>query len=303
MDRLTSMAVFVRVVELGGFAAAAKEAEISPAMAAKHVVALEQRLGSRLLHRSTRRRSLTEVGHLYFDRCKRLLAEVEAAESSVSALQAAPRGTLRITAPVSFGTQRLAPALSGFLQKHPEINVELMLSDRVVDLIEEGFEAAVRIGRLADSQLVARPLRPYRSLLCASPDYIRRRGRPRSPQDLPAHDCLDFTFAGPRGRWRMSRDGEEQIVRFTPRLRANNGDALRQAALAGLGIVMQPEVLLGSDVAAGRLTRVLPAWSPPERQMHLLYMRDRQITPKLQAFISFVLRGFGQAPRAAPLAE
>jgi DNA-binding transcriptional LysR family regulator len=287
------MAVFVRVVELGGFAAAAKEAEMSPAMAAKHVVALESRLGARLLHRSTRRRSLTEVGHLYFDHCKRLLAAVDAAESSVSELRAAPRGTLRMTAPVSFGTQRLAPALKDFLLEHPDVNVELMLSDRVVDLIEEGFEVAIRIGRLADSQLVARPLRPYRSLLCASPEYIRRRGRPRLPQDLPAHDCLDFSFAGPRGQWRMSRGGEEQIVRFSPRLRANNGDALRQAALAGLGILMQPEVLIGHDVAAGRLTRLLPAWSPPERPMHLVYLRDRQATPKLQAFVGFMLREFG----------
>ena len=293
MDRLTSMAVFVRVVELGGFAAAAKEAEMSPAMAAKHVVALETRLGARLLHRSTRRRSLTEVGHLYFEHCKSLMAAVAAAESSVSALRAAPRGTLRVTAPVSFGTQRLAPALSEFLQKYPDVTVELMLSDRVVDLIEEGFEVAVRIGRLADSQLVARPLRPYRSVLCASPDYIRRRGRPRSPADLPAHDCLEFSFAGPRGRWRLSRGGDEHIVRFIPRLRANNGDALRQAALAGLGILLQPEVLIGNDVATGRLTRLLPAWSPPERPMHLIYIRDRQATPKLQAFVSFMLRQFG----------
>jgi DNA-binding transcriptional LysR family regulator len=221
------------------------------------------------------------------------LAAVEAAESSVSALRATPRGTLRVTAPVSFGTQRLAPALSDFLREHPDVNVELMLSDRVVDLIEEGFEVAVRIGRLADSQFVARPLRPYRSVLCASADYVRRRGRPKTPQDLPAHDCLDFSFAGPRGRWRLSRGDEEQIVRFVPRLRANNGDALRQAALAGLGILLQPEVLIGNDVAAGRLLRLLPAWSPPERPMHLIYMRDRQPTPKLQAFVGFVLGKFG----------
>lgn len=172
------------------------------------------------------------------------------------------------------------------------MNVELILSDRVIDLVEEGVEAAIRIGRLADSQLIARPLRPYRSVLCASPEYLRRRGRPTSPQDLAAHDCIDFSF-GARGRWRMSRDGKEQIVHFTPRLRANNGEALRQAALAGVGIVQQPEMLLADDIAAKRLTRLLPAWTLREHPMQLVYVKDRQATPKLQAFIEFVLSQFG----------
>jgi DNA-binding transcriptional LysR family regulator len=293
MDRLTSMGIFIRVVELGGFAAAAKDADISPAMAAKHIRALESRLGARLLHRTTRRRSLTEAGQMYFERCKRLLAAADEAEASVTALKAAPRGQLRITAPVSFGTKRLAPALAAFLHDYPEVNVELVLSDRVSDLVEEGFEAAIRVGRLADSQLIARPLQPYRSVLCASPHYLRRRSRPRTPRDLLDHDCLDFSYAGPRGRWRMTRDGAEETVTFAPRLRANNGEALRQAALAGLGIVLQPEVLLGDDVAAKKLVQLLPSWTHAERPMHLLYQRDRHATPKLQRFIEFVLERFG----------
>lgn len=292
VDRLTSMAIFVRVVELGGFATAAKEADISATMVAKHVNALEVRLGARLLNRTTRRQSLTEVGKVYYDRCKALLADVDAAESSVSAMRATPRGTLRITAPVSFGTRRLAPALAEFLQLYPEVNVDLSLSDRVADLIDEGFEAAIRIGNLQDSRLVARRLQPYRSLLCASPDYIRQQGQPKTPQDLAAHDCLAFSYSGLRGRWRLSRGTEEKTVNFTPRLLANNGEALRQAALAGLGILSQPEILLADDVRQKRLVRILPTWSLPARPMHVIYVADRQATPKLQCFIDFVVKYF-----------
>lgn len=301
MDRLTSMSIFVRVVELGGFAAAAREADISATMVAKHVRELETRLGARMLNRTTRRQSLTEVGRLFYDRSKSILAEVDAAESSISALRATPRGTLRVTAPVSFGTRRLAPALVDYLQLHPDVNVELSVNDRVVDLVEEGFEAAIRIGNLPDSRLVARRLHPYRSVLCAAPDYIRRRGQPKSPRDLATHDCLAFSYAGPRGRWRLcretGRDAGEQTVSFTPRLLANNGEALRQAALNGLGILLQPEVLIAEDVNEKRLVRVLPSWSPRSRPMHLVYIRDRQPTPKLQSFIDFVVERFAADQR------
>jgi DNA-binding transcriptional LysR family regulator len=245
-----------------------------------------------MLNRTTRRQSLTEVGRLFYDRSKSILADVDAAESSISALRLTPRGTLRVTAPVSFGTRRLAPALVDYLQLHPDVNVELSLNDRVVDLVEEGFEAAIRIGNLPDSRLVARRLHPYRSVLCASPDYIRRRGQPKVPRDLATHDCLAFTHAGPRGRWRLLRDAVEQAVTFTPRLLANNGEALRQAALNGLGILLQPEVLIAADVSEKRLVRVLPSWSLPSRPMHLLYIRDRQPTPKLQCFIDFIVERF-----------
>jgi DNA-binding transcriptional LysR family regulator len=297
MDRLTSMAIFVRAVDLSGFAPAAKEADISATMVAKHVNSLEARLGARLLNRTTRRQSLTEVGKLYYDRCKTLLAEVDAAESSVSALRASPRGTLRLTAPVSFGTRRLAAALPEFLRLYPDVNIDLSLSDRVADLVDEGFEVAIRIGNLADSRLVARRLQPYRSLLCASPDYIRRRGQPKTPQDLAAHDCLGFSYSAQRSRWRLSRGAEERTVNFTPRLLASNGEALRQAALAGLGILSQPEILLAEDVRQKRLVRVLPTWSLPARPMHIVYAADRRATPKLQCFIAFIVKHFGRDGR------
>ncbi len=294
VDRLQSMGVFVQVVELGSFAAAARTANLSATMIAKHVAALERRLGSRLLYRTTRRQGLTEVGKLYYDRCKALLADVEAAECSVSLLHGAPRGTLRITAPVTFGARRLAPALGEFLRLYPDVSVDLSVSDRVVDLIEEGLEAAIRVGRLSDSRLVARPLRPYRSLLCAAPSYVRRHGTPKSPGDLAAHACLGFSHAQRPGRWRFTRDGEERAVQYAPALQVNNGEALRQAALAGAGIVMQPEVLLADDVEAGRLVRLLPAWALPEQPMHLVYARDWQMTPKLQRFIEFVLQHYAR---------
>jgi DNA-binding transcriptional LysR family regulator len=179
-------------------------------------------------------------------------------------------------------------------------NVELSLSDRVADLVDEGFEAAIRIGSLADSRLVARRLRPYRSLLSASPEYIRRKGQPKMPQDLAAHDCLGFSYAGRRGRWRLSRGTDEKSVSSTPRMLANNCEALRQAALAGLGILSQPEILLAEDIRRKRLVRVLPTWSLPARPMHVVYAADRQATPKLQRFIEFIVKHFGAMGRDHP---
>lgn len=298
MDRLTSMAIFVRVVSLRGFAPAAREAGISATMVAKHVQALEKRLGVRLINRTTRRQALTEAGSVYYERCRRLLAEADLADSSVSLMRETPRGTLRVTAPVSFGTRRVAPALADFLKLYPEVRVDLTLSDRVIDLVEEGFEVAIRIGRPVDSQFIARPLHPYSSVLCASPDYIRQHGQPKVPQDLLEHDCLGLTLAGVRGRWRLRRGGEEQVVAFTPRLRIDNGEGLRQAALAGAGIVLQPEVLLAGDIAAGDLIRILPSWELPSRPVHLLYMRDQLgLTPKVRCFVDFVVQRFQSRSR------
>ena len=294
MDRLTSMAVFVRVVELGGFAAAAAEAGLSATMVGKHVRALEARFGARLLNRTTRRHSLTEIGKHYYDRCKALLAEVDAAEASVGALRAAPRGTLRVTAPVSFGTRRLAPALADFMRRFPDVDVDLSLSDRIVDLVDEGFEAAIRIGSLADSRLVARALAPYRSVLCAAPAYVRRRGLPHAPGDLAGHDCLAFSQSARRGRWRFVRGGEERSVQFVPKLLANSGEALRQAALAGCGVLLQAEILVEEDIARRRLVRLLPGWTVRERPMHLVYVGDRLATPKLRCFVEFVVARFGR---------
>jgi len=292
-DRLTTMQVYVRVVERGSFAAAAKDMNLSPAMVAKHVQSLEARLNARLLHRTTRRQSLTEVGRVYFERCKTLLDQFEAAEQSANELQAAPRGTLRVTAPVVAGTHLLVPVIAQFLAAFPEVRVELALHDRIVDLVDEGFDIALRSGASAPPGLVARPIAPLRMLLAASPSYLREHGTPRKVADLAQHECLGFAHLVHRDRWRLHGPSGEDTVRIKGRLEINNGEALRQAALAGAGIVMQSELLLADDLAARRLVRVLPKHAPPAREAHLLYLPDRHPRPKLQRFVEFVLEKLG----------
>jgi len=291
MDRLRSMEVFVAAVERGSFAAAARACRMTAPMVGKHIQHLEHRLGARLLARTTRRQTLTEIGRQYFERCREILRQVGDAERGAEAQRAAPRGKLRIGAPVTFGSMRLAPALGEFLDRHPEIEVELVLSDELIDLLDGAFDAAVRIGRLPDSSLIARRLQPYRMLICASPAYLKRAGTPATPADLAKHSCLGFTHWDSRGGWSLGRKGKVALP--VPRFTSNNGQALRSAALAGAGIVMQPEALLGDDVAAGRLTPVLSKFLRPPRPMHLIYLRDTQVTPKMKAFVGFMVERFG----------
>jgi len=293
MDRLQSMDVFVRVAERGGFSAVAKELGISATMVGKHIRFLEERLGLRLLNRTTRRQSLTEAGAAYVERCGRLLSEVADAESSVLNLRRTARGVLRVTSPVTFGSQCLVPALADYLDRNPEVSIELTLNDRAVDLVEEGFEAAVRIGNLDDSSLIACPLQPYRTLICASPAYLARHGTPKVPADLSRHNCLGFMYWDRRSRWRLIGKTGEATVRVRGNFTVNHGQALRAAALAGIGIVMQPEILFSEDLAAGRLIRVLPRFEPPSRPMHLVYLPDRHPTPRLRSFIDFMVEQFG----------
>lgn len=297
MDKLRSMEIFVAVVDSGSFTAAADAFSISPVMVGKHIKALEERLGSRLLTRTTRRQSLTEIGRQYSERCRQILADIQAAESGAEAMRATPRGTLKISSSVSFGTQRLAPALTDYLARQPDVSVDLNLSDHVVDLVEEGYDAAIRIGTLDDSGLVARPLGPYRMMICASPAYLARMGVPRTPADLAGHQCLDFMHWTKRVRWKLremaDNPEDNQIDMPASRFRSNNGQALRMAALHGHGIVMQTEILLRDDVEAGRLVSLLEPYVPAPRPMHLVYPRDRQATPKLTTFINFILERFG----------
>ncbi len=298
MDRFTSMQVFVCAVERGGFAPAASVFGISATMVSKHVRALEERLGARLLHRTTRRHSLTEAGRLYFERCKAILASVDDAESGVTELGSAPRGTLRVSAPVSFGAYRLAPALVDFRRSYPELRVELVLSDRRVDLIAEEFDAAVRIGKLADATFVARPLAPYRVWLAAAPDYLAKRGRPRTLAELARHECIGFSVGSRENTWTLLGKRGEQRVSLDVRLSINNGEALRQAALVGGGIILQPQILVADDVRAGRLERVLPTLEVPAHPMRVIYRPDRRPPAKLRAFVGFVVERFGSATPA-----
>lgn len=292
MDKLRSMEIFTAVVDEGSFTAAAARFDMSAVMVGKHIRFLEERLGARLLARTTRRQSLTEIGEQYAEQCRSILAQVRAAESGAEAMRAAPRGRLRISAPVMFGSESLAPLLPGYLAQYPDVSLDLELNDRLVDVIDDGYDAVIRISELDDSGMIARRLRPYRMLICASPAYLARHGTPRVPADLAQHECLDFMHWKKLVRWRLGNDDGEVAARPS-RLRSNNGQALKQAALAGFGIVMQAEVVLAQEVAAGRLVSLLEAYIPQPRTMHVLYPRDRQATPKLTTFVDFLLAHFG----------
>lgn len=292
MDKLRSMEIFVAVVDAGSFTAAAEQFNISPVMVGKHIRHLEELLGTRLLARTTRRQSLTEIGRQYTERCRAILADIAAAESGAEAMRTTPRGTLKITSATSFGTQCLAPAITDYLALYPDVSVDLQLNDRFVDLVEEGFDAAVRIGTLDDSSLVARPLMPYTMVMCASPDYLKRAGVPRKPEELHQHQCIDYAHWNRRVSWKLkTKDGGEMELPPS-RFRSNNGQALRMAALRGYGITMQAELLLHEDIVAGRLVPLLQEYLPPPRPIHLVYPRDRQPTLKLTTFIDFMLERF-----------
>lgn len=291
MDKLRSMEVFVATVDTGSFTAAAERFGISAVMVGKHVRELEQRLGAALLTRTTRRQSLTEIGRQYAEQCRAILAQIDAAERGAESLREAPRGVLKVSCAVSFGMEWLAPMIADYLEQYPEVSIDLNLNDRMIDMVEEGFDVAVRIGPLEDSSLVARPLGPYGVVICGSPDYLARRGVPQVPADLAQHECLEFSGWVPQARWRLKGEKDARNVPLS-RLRANNSYALKQAALAGFGLVMQAEVILAQDIASGRLVRVLDDYLPVPRPMHLLYPRSRQPTPKLTSFIDFMLSRF-----------
>jgi DNA-binding transcriptional LysR family regulator len=292
MDRLMCMQVFVRVVEKGSFSATAEEFRISPTMVGKYIMHLEERLGARLLNRTTRQQSLTEVGNVYYERCKVVLAEVEVADASATALQQVPRGLLRVSAPVTFGANALVGAIGDYLQKYPEVHIELSLNDRVVNLIDEAFDVAIRIGNLPDSSLIARKLAPYRMIACASPSYLARHGSPQTPAQLAAHNCMGFMYSVAQKHWQFTDREITSNVQINGNFRVNNGQALRTAALHGMGIIVQPEVLLTEDLASGALVRILPDHKLPSLSMHIVYPLNRNMTLKMKSFIEFIVERF-----------
>jgi DNA-binding transcriptional LysR family regulator len=297
MDRLAGMEAFARAVETGSFSAAGELLGLSPQAVGKQVRLLEEHLGVRLIHRTTRRQSLTEAGRALYERVRVILAEVEAAETVAARSQAVPRGQIRVNAPVTFGAYDLARALPAYLAAYPEVDVELTLSDRKADLIEEGYEVVFRVGPPAGNGLIARPLRPMDFALCAAPSYLAARGTPRAPAELRQHECLGFAYLATGDQWRFVGPEGPETVEVSYRLLVNNGQALLTAALAGLGLLLQPAALVRDAVAAGHLVPVLPDHRPVSRPMHLLYAPDRRITPKLRSFIDFALAHFaGPAP-------
>jgi DNA-binding transcriptional LysR family regulator len=294
MDRFISMQMFVRTVDKGSLTAAAEGIGMTSTMVGNHIRELESRLGARLITRTTRSQTLTEVGKSYYEKCVEILASVQDAESLAQAMTQSPRGLVRVSSPISFGVQCLTPALHTFLRECPEVEVELSLSDRIVDVARDEFDAAVRIGPLPDSGLVARPLATWVRVLCASPDYLAARGEPKSVQELVEHECLSFTYSSGRERdWKFPRsDGTFDVVRVSGRLSIDNGPALRAAARAGLGIIMQPERLVLDDIVSGRLVRVLENQATVTSPMNVVYLSDRQLTPKLATFLDFMAGTF-----------
>lgn len=295
MDTIDGMRTFVAVVQEGSFSAAARRLQMSPQLVSKYVGQLEDRLGARLLHRSTRKLSTTEAGQAYSERCRQVLADIDEMEDAVGDMTVQARGTLRINAPMSFGVSHLARAVALFQAEQTGVSVDLTLNDRVVDIVSEGFDLAIRIARLAESTLVARRIAPVRLIACASPAYLEAHGVPASPADLAEHNCLGYSYASDRGQWTFQRDGEAHPVGIKGSFSANNGDALREAALAGAGIVLQPSFIVGSDIRAGRLQALLPDYSVPELNLYAVYAHRQYLSAKVRAFIDF-LSGYFDSP-------
>ncbi len=295
MDRLTSMSIFVKAAELGSFAAAADMLKISPQMVAKNVAWLEARLGARLLNRTTRRQSLTDIGRNYYDRCKIVLTEAEAADTVALEMKVSPSGIIRVNAPVTFGSNSLPPFITRYLAEYPGTEIELTLSDRIVDPVDEGFEVIIRIGELADSSMIAWPLRPYRLITCASPDYIAKAGVPETPSDLIHHSCLVYGIWSPSMpcRWIFHRNNKAEEIKPKGRFRSNDWQTLLHAAIDGYGITLGPEDILRNEIQKGSLVQILPQYDGPVRPMHILLPAGLRPTIKIRSFIDALRKNFG----------
>ena len=300
MDLFQAMTVYVRVVETGSMTAAAFECEMSTTMVGNHLRALEQRLGVRLLNRTTRRQRLTEFGTAYYQRCLEVLGLVAESERLAEQALDEPSGTLRITAPLTFGTEKLAPALSEFALLCPRVKLDVVLTNRRPDLLENGFDVAFRLGNMEQSNLIARPLVDYTLTMCASPSYLARRGNPEKPDDLRLHDCLSFAY--PAGddwqsvekEWRLSGAEGEVAVAVSGPMLINSSAALHQAARTGMGIVLLPDALVEQDLKSGTLVALMPDYLPSSRPMSLTYAQDRYRLPKLRSFVDFAMGMWGK---------
>jgi len=296
MENLTRMTIFAQVVDAKSFSTAAARLGLSTSAVSKQVSRLEDHFGTRLLNRTTRRFSLTEAGAILYERCARILTEMQEAERELTGMAATPRGTLKVNVPVTFGQLHIAPAMAEFLTRYPEIRVDMLMNDRMVDLIEEGFDVAIRIARLPDSSLIARRLAPNHLVVCASPTYLKKHGVPKTPEELQQHNCLTYTYFPSHTEWRFQREQEEHRVSVTGNFQANNGEALRAAVLDGVGIALLPTFIVGRDLQTGTLQPVLSAFSPPETAVYAVYPHKRHLLPKVQAFVEFFAKRFRPTP-------
>lgn len=290
MDRFVSMQVFTTVVELGSFTAAANVFRITPAMVSKHINEIEKRLDATLIKRTTRSLQVTEVGKDYYENCKQILKQVEIAEVGSSILSGKPKGLLRVTAPIWYGSITLTPILCDYLAEYPDVNIELSLSDRFVDIIDEGFDVAIRVGDLADSSYIARKLSTFKLAICASPAYLEKCGTPTKPEHLREHQCLGFTNWQNHSGWKVIEKSISGHINHHSRFDSNNGQSLREAALKGIGIILMPKLLLEQDLIKGMLIEVLKDFTPPSRPVSAVYPKERQATPKLTSFLDYLIQ-------------
>lgn len=304
MDRLTALEIFVKVVELQSFTDAAAALGISKSHCSKQIRRLEDRLGARLVNRTTRQIGTTAAGAAFYERCTRILGDLEEAEQTVGQLQRKPTGTLRISGPLSFSVRYLGPALADFMAAHPQLNVDLRLADRRVDIVEEGYDLAIRIGSLADSSLIARKLGRVQPVLCASPGYLADNPAPQHPRDLRDHSCLLYHYQATGLSWGFhNSDGAEEIVRVDGRLRADNGDVMVAMACSGLGLIYVPDFLVSEPIRSGALVPLLPEWSHQPNAVWALYPHSRHLSAKVRLFIDFLAARFSPPPWQLDLAE
>jgi DNA-binding transcriptional LysR family regulator len=290
LDQLAAMATFIRVVDSGSLSAAARASSNSLTSVSRQIAALEQRYGTPLLVRTTRRLALTDDGRLFYDRAKSVLGELREIELSLSSRHRQPAGRLRVSAPSLMGRRLIAPLLADFLRRHPAVSVDLMLVDRPVDMVEEDIHVALRVGHLPDSQLVARKLADLTMIVCAAPDYLQRRGVPQTPGDLSQHDCLVFSDTPGAAEWRFKASGDEDCrIRIPGRLWINSLDALVLAAQDGAGIVRVPSWQVAAEIAAGRLQRILTAYERDATPVHLLFPPSRLTSPKTRIFVDYLV--------------
>ena len=289
MVDLNALASFVRVVDAGGFSAAARGLSLTPSAVSKQISRLEDRLGVRLLQRTTRKLSLTEEGMAYYRRAARVLADAEEAEREIADLRDVPSGKLHVSLPLAFGRKKVVPAMPAFLKAHPEVQLDLNFSDAYVDLIEDGIDVAMRIGELTDSSLIARRVAPNRRVVCAVPAYFERHGRPATPADLARHNCFVYSYRRWRRDWPfLGPDGREILVSVTGSVESNDAEALHGFLMAGLGVALMPLWLVGEELADGRVEEALADYQVPDSAIYAVYPSTRHLAPKVRAFIDFM---------------
>ena len=296
MDRLTAMGLFVRIVETGSFSAVAREMNMTQPTVSKQLTALERQLKTRLLNRSTRQLSLTEAGSAYFESSKRILDTVNEAEANLGVLQTQLTGVLRINSSIGLGQMYLGPLVLKFQSLHPGLMIDLAYADRFVDLVEEGIDVAIRIGRLMDSNLVARRLGSSERCIIATPGYLKKNGIPKTPQDLANHNCILYAYLSTGNEWVFSGKDGEIRVKVSGTLRANNGEAIRQAVMADLGIAASPAWLIQDDLKSGKVQEILPDFAPPPAEINAVYPSARHVSAKVRAFTEFLKMEFENIP-------